>query len=141
MGTHSLVFVSFMLSAVKNQKQPPEMLCEESVHRISQNSQKNARVRVSFLIKLQSETCNFIKKETLALVFSCEFCEIFKNNFFTEHFTSTQELHSKTFSGNGGFRYESKSLGCQWCWQFCLSLNQSLTLLKKWSFPLRISSS
>ena len=25
---------------------------------------------------------NFIKIETLAQVFSCEFCEIFKNNFF-----------------------------------------------------------
>ena len=27
----------------------------------------------------------FIKKETLAHVFSCEFCEISKNTFFTEH--------------------------------------------------------
>ena len=26
-----------------------------------------------------------IKKETLAQVFSCNFCEIFKNTFFTEH--------------------------------------------------------
>ena len=28
------------------------------------------------------QALNFIKKETLALVFSCEFCEIFKNTFF-----------------------------------------------------------
>ena len=28
---------------------------------------------------LQAEACNFIKKETLAQVFSCEFCEISKN--------------------------------------------------------------
>ena len=28
------------------------------------------------------QTCNFIKKETLALVLSCEFCEIFKNTYF-----------------------------------------------------------
>ena len=28
---------------------------------------------------------NFIIKETLAQVFSCEFCQIFKNTFFTEH--------------------------------------------------------
>ena len=28
------------------------------------------------------KACNFIKKETLTQVFSCEFCEIFKNNFF-----------------------------------------------------------
>ena len=32
------------------------------------------------------KACNFIKKESLAQVFSCEFCEIFKNTFFTEHF-------------------------------------------------------
>ena len=29
--------------------------------------------------------CNFIKKETLAQVFSCEFCGMFKNTFFIEH--------------------------------------------------------
>ena len=34
------------------------------------------------------EVCNFIKKETLA-VFSCEFCEIFKNIFFTKHLRTT----------------------------------------------------
>ena len=27
------------------------------------------------------EACNFIKKETLARAFSCEFCKIFKNTF------------------------------------------------------------
>ena len=31
----------------------------------------------------------FFKKETLALVFSCEFCEISKNSFFTEHLWMT----------------------------------------------------
>ena len=33
-----------------------------------------------FLIKLP-EACNFIKKDTLAQVFSCEFSEISKNSF------------------------------------------------------------
>ena len=28
------------------------------------------------------EACSFIKKESLAQVFSCEFCEIFKSTFF-----------------------------------------------------------
>ena len=28
------------------------------------------------------EVCNIIKTETLGQVFSCEFCEIFKNTFF-----------------------------------------------------------
>ena len=29
----------------------------------------------------QKQACNFIKKETLAQVFSCDFCEISKNTF------------------------------------------------------------
>ena len=40
---------------------------------ISQNSQEN----------------NFIKKETLTQVFCCEFCEVSKNTFFTEHLWTT----------------------------------------------------
>ena len=55
---------------------------------ISQNSQENTCARVSFLIKLQT-LGNFIKKEALAQVFSCEFCEISKNTFFTEHLWTT----------------------------------------------------
>ena len=33
----------------------------------------------------EAEACNFIEKETLAQVFSYEFCEISKNTFFTEY--------------------------------------------------------
>ena len=32
--------------------------------------------------RLQHQACNFIKKETVAQVFSCEFCEISRNTFF-----------------------------------------------------------
>ena len=56
---------------------------------ISQNSQENTCTRVSFSIKLQSSVCNFIEKETLAQVFSLEFCDIYKKTFFTEHFWAT----------------------------------------------------
>ena len=52
---------------------------------ISQNSQENNSAKASFLIKLQVWGCNFIKKETLAQVFFCEFCEISKNTFSTDH--------------------------------------------------------
>ena len=34
-----------------------------------------------FLIKVQAKACNFIIKETLSQLFSCEFCEILKNTF------------------------------------------------------------
>ena len=47
--------------------------CEEILSKPFFNGQK------------QPEACNFIKKETLAQVFFCEFCEISKNTFFTEH--------------------------------------------------------
>ena len=55
------------------------MFCEKGVLENFTKFTENTCVRVSFL------TCNFIKKENLALVFSCESCEIFKNTFFTEH--------------------------------------------------------
>ena len=42
---------------------------------MSQNSQENTCARIP-------EACNFIKKEALAQVFSCEFCDISKNTFF-----------------------------------------------------------
>ena len=35
------------------------------------------------------QACNFIKKETLAQVFSYEFCKISKNTFFIEHLRTT----------------------------------------------------
>ena len=34
----------------------------------------------------------FFKKETLAQVFFCEFCEIFKNTFFTEYLWATASV-------------------------------------------------
>ena len=43
----------------------------------------------SFFNKLQASAYNFIKKETMAHVFSCKFCEISKNTFFTEHLRET----------------------------------------------------
>ena len=52
---------------------------------ISQNSQENTCSRVFFLI-------NFIKKETLAQVISCGFCEIYKNIFFIEHLWTTASV-------------------------------------------------
>ena len=36
--------------------------------------------------------CNFIKKETRAQVFSCNFFEISKNTFFTEHLWTTASV-------------------------------------------------
>ena len=39
-----------------------------------------------------ASVCNFIKKETLSQVFSCEFWEIFKSAYFVEHLRMAASL-------------------------------------------------
>ena len=59
----------------------------------------NVLLNSAFNISFWPETCNFIKKETRAQVFSCEFGEIFQNNFFTEHlWTAASFKHHKKWS-------------------------------------------
>ena len=45
----------------------------------------NIKVKFAQVSFHKSQACYFIKKETLAQLFSCEFCEIFKTTFSTEH--------------------------------------------------------
>ena len=72
---------------------PPNILCAEAVvERCSVKEvfleispcshEKNICTRVFFKKSWKPEACNFIKKVTLAQVFSCELCEISKNTFF-----------------------------------------------------------
>ena len=61
--------------------------------KISQNSQENTCAKV----------CNFIKKETLTQVFSCEICEIFKNTFFYRTLPVTASTGVISFH-HGSFR-------------------------------------
>ena len=68
------------------------VLWEKVFLEISQNSQENTCVRVSFLIKLQAKTCNFTKKETLAQMFFCKFSDISKKTLFTEHLRATASV-------------------------------------------------
>ena len=49
----------------------------------------NSKVIYVNIYWYQVSACNIINKETLAQVLSCEFCEIFKNTFFTEHLRTT----------------------------------------------------
>ena len=59
------------------QKQPPEVFCKGVPKNFAKYTGKHL---------CQS---HFIKIETLAQVFSCEFCEISKNTFFTEYLCAT----------------------------------------------------
>ena len=64
----NVLFQSFSEAATRG------ALWEKVLLEISQNSQENTCAK--------PEACNFIKKETLAQVFSFEFYEISKNTFF-----------------------------------------------------------
>ena len=73
---------------------------KKGVLEISQNSQETTCARVIFKNKVAGlQACNFIKKETLAQVLSCEFCEIFKKTFFTEHLWTTASIVIWIFTG------------------------------------------
>ena len=45
------------------------------------SSHHKCSMKKGVLRSFRPQACNFIKKETLAQVFSCEFCEISKNTF------------------------------------------------------------
>ena len=61
-----------------------EVFCEKGVLKNFAKFTGKHLFRVSFLIKLQAEACNFFRKETLTQMFLCAFCEIFKNTYFYE---------------------------------------------------------
>ena len=67
------------------QKQPAEVFSKKSVFR---NFPKLIGKHLCES-QVQAQAWNFIKKETQAQVFSCEFCEISKHAFFTEYVWAT----------------------------------------------------
>ena len=67
------------------QKQPPEVFCRKMCSWKFHKIHRKTPVPEAFFNRLWPQACNFIKKETLVQVFSCEFCEISKNTFFREY--------------------------------------------------------
>ena len=64
----------------------------------------------------QPVSCNFVKKETLAQLFSCEFQEISKNIFFTEHLRATASLETVKTSPIifSGYSFLTNLLRCKY---------------------------
>ena len=54
-------------------KQPPEVFY------------KKAALKTFAVFTGKLKACNFIKNSVFPQVFSCEYCEIFKNTYFEEH--------------------------------------------------------
>ena len=78
--------------SAKLQKQPPEVFYKKGVLRNFAKFTGKHLCQSLFFNKvagLRPKDCDFVKKETLAQVFSCEFCEISKNTFSTEHLGTT----------------------------------------------------
>ena len=73
-----------------------------------------------FFTNIRPEACNFIKKETLAQLFSFEFCEMFINNFFQN--TSGWLLLINPFSVNFPIYFNAL--------QYCIEINGGIG--KKW---------
>ena len=104
-----IIWSSFLLlilikNAIKNAvKENPENQNSEIAANINEITRLNLHLMnnvttkfiqvLSFLEILQNSQENtyisILKKETLAQVFSCEFCKISKNTFFIEHLRTT----------------------------------------------------
>ena len=87
---------SFISSVFRSSR--PEVFILSVLLKISQNSQKNTCAWVSFLIKFQADTFNFIKKETLAQVFHCEFYQM--HLVHRTHQVAAFEFFINTFQDN-----------------------------------------
>ena len=86
-----------IIHLVHIQTQPPEVLCKE---RCSLEFRKiHTKTHVP-------EACNFIKKVWLVQVFSCEFCEISKSSFFTEHLWMTASACCLIYTSTIWYWYE-----------------------------------
>ena len=67
----------------------PEVFCKKGVLRNFAKFTGKHMCQSLFFKKILGQVCNFVKKETLAQVLSCEFCKVTKNTFFTEPLPAT----------------------------------------------------
>ena len=74
---------SHSLNAIKHRSTRPEVFCKKGVLKnFTEKFTGKYLCQSLFFNSCRPQTCNLIEKETLAQVFSCEFCEISKNTFF-----------------------------------------------------------
>ena len=97
------------------------MTKQQKLEIINRSSHRRCSVKKVFLEF--SQACNFIKIETLTQVFSCEFCEISKNTFFTEHIWVTaseskaiMKVYSKAMASHKGRDLTYSKSFVRFCW-------------------------
>ena len=72
---------------VANIKKNKNFINRDHQKRHQRCSVKNVALKI--FSKFAGKASNFIKKETLVQMFSCEFCKIFKNTLFIEYLRAT----------------------------------------------------
>ena len=108
---------------------------------LAKNSQEAICARVSFLITLQGTACNFIKKETLAQVFRCEFCEIFFRTFFAEHFQVTAWVFSLVLLKMSQYKEKVTAISYidRYSLDFCIFNIKTMTVVLKLICPNKLN--
>ena len=90
------IYCKFTLFGIllKQSTSHPEVLCKKGILKNFTKFTGKHLCQSLFLNKIvgQSPVCNPIKKKTMTQVFSCEFCEIFKNTFFKENLWITASV-------------------------------------------------
>ena len=92
------------------------MFLEKSVLKIC-SSRRAPMLKCNF----RPEACNFIKKKTLAQVFSCEFCEISKNTF-----SYKTPLVAASFCKKSVFKNVAKFTGKKHSWSLYFVIKKRL---------------
>ena len=108
-----LLIAAIKSSDNETQKQPPKVFCKKGVF---ENFAKFKGKQLNrSLFSLFNKVAGL---RPLTQVFSCEFCEIPKNTFFTEHLWTTASRNSKyEWSVPKGF------IGMRFHFKFCICFN------------------
>ena len=125
------------LALLWRQKQPPEVFCKKGFlrsflkfagkhlyqglffNKVVGNTGKHL-CQSFFFNKVAGKAYTFIEKETLAQVFSCEFCEISKNTFFDR--TPPVTASVDTFKDIMKIFYQHWEMNLKWprsIWRMC----------------------
>ena len=102
------------LCLIHERSSRPEVLCKKGVLKYIAKVTGKHLCQNLFFNKIAGLRPATLLKETLARVLSCEFCDIFKNNFFIEHLRKT--AFSMTY-------YLTFPSGSECCYQFCGKVN------------------
>ena len=106
-----------------------DVLCRKVFLKISQNSQEKP-VPESLFNEATSKACNFIKKETMTQVFSCKYCETYKNSFFYRTPRRWMLLNVASYYSDFSMTYVNRNYHCfghmDGVWRYCGNMRKCM---------------